>query len=164
MRSGGAERRVAVCRQCHRTCLANSSLRQQQQITADSNSAIGKHWLATWLSCSVLHQSCCIPSVMVEIRYAGVDRAAGYWGKLVRGSCWTLQNIYSRIQSQLVCTICYTFVMCTPATVCMCLLRSFWRLAGVPCVFHLRVSLRSRHDFQVWMMMTTTTTAGALSF
>jgi len=84
VRSGGAERRVAVCRQCHRTCLANSSLRQQQQqFAADSNSAIGKRWLATWLSCSMLRESSCIPSVMVENRYAGVDRAAGYWGKLV---------------------------------------------------------------------------------
>ena len=81
VRSGGVERRVAVCRQCHRTCLAKSNLRQQQQqqqFAADSNSAIGKHWLATWLSCSMLHESSCIPSVMVEYRYAGVDRAAGY--------------------------------------------------------------------------------------
>ena len=103
VRSGGVERRVAVCRQCHRTCLAKSNLRQQQQqqqFAADSNSAIGKHWLATWLSCSMLHESSCIPSVMVEYRYAGVDRAAGYWGKQVWGSCWTLKNIYSRIQSE----------------------------------------------------------------
>ena len=64
----------------------------------------------------------------------------------------------------LVCTICYTFVMCIPVTVCMCVLPSFWRLAGVTCVFHLRAGLKSRHDFQVWMRMMTTTTAGVLSF
>ena len=28
--------------------------------------------------------SCYIPNVMAEIRYAGIDRAAGYWGILVR--------------------------------------------------------------------------------
>jgi len=33
---------------------------------------------------------CHIPSVMFEVRYAGVDRAAGSLGKLVQGSCWTL--------------------------------------------------------------------------
>jgi hypothetical protein len=57
VRSGGAERRVSVCRQCHRTCLANRSLRheQQQQFAADSSNAIGKHWLVTWLSCNVLN-------------------------------------------------------------------------------------------------------------
>ena len=56
MRSGGAERRVAVCRQCHRTCLANRNLRQeQQQFTADNSNAIGKHWPVTWLSCNVLN-------------------------------------------------------------------------------------------------------------
>lgn len=34
-------------------------------------------------SCSLLC-SCYIPSVMAEIRYASIDRAAGYWGILVR--------------------------------------------------------------------------------
>jgi hypothetical protein len=36
--------------------------------------------------------SSCIPSVMIEVTYAGVDQAAGYWGKLVWGSCWTLKE------------------------------------------------------------------------
>jgi len=35
---------------------------------------------------------CYIPSVMAEIRYAGVDQAAGYCGKLVGGSCWALKD------------------------------------------------------------------------
>jgi len=30
-----------------------------------------------------LNSSTCMPSVMVEIRYAGVERAAGCWGNLV---------------------------------------------------------------------------------
>jgi len=33
-----------------------------------------------------------ILSVMAEIRYAGVDQVAGYCGKLVGGSCWTLKD------------------------------------------------------------------------
>ena len=47
VRSGGPEKRVLVCRQCHKTCLANSSFKQQQDATADNNNAIGRHWLIT---------------------------------------------------------------------------------------------------------------------
>jgi len=43
---------------------------------------------------------CCIPSVMVEVGYAGGDRAVGYWGETGTGSCWTLKNRYSRLQPQ----------------------------------------------------------------
>lgn len=35
---------------------------------------------------------CYILSVMAEIRYAGVDQAAGYCGKLVGGLSWTLKD------------------------------------------------------------------------
>ena len=31
-----------------------------------------------------IHLVCCIPSQVVEVRYAGVDRAAGYRGMLVQ--------------------------------------------------------------------------------
>jgi hypothetical protein len=41
---------------------------------------------------------------------------------------------------RLVCTICYTFFMCIPVTGCMCLLPSFWRLAGVTCLSSQSVS------------------------
>ena len=34
---------------------------------------------------------CYIVSVMAEMRYASVDYAAGYWGKLVWGSYWNLR-------------------------------------------------------------------------
>jgi len=37
---------------------------------------------------------------MAEIRYAGVNQVAGYYGKLVEGSCWTLKDWYSQLQSQ----------------------------------------------------------------
>ncbi|XP_033610256.1 uncharacterized protein LOC111871707 isoform X3 [Cryptotermes secundus] len=40
VRSGGLEKRVSVCRQCHKTCLSNSSL-MQQQVTADNNNGLG---------------------------------------------------------------------------------------------------------------------------
>jgi hypothetical protein len=38
------------------------------------------------------HQHCCIPSKMVEVRYAGVDRAAGYRGMLVQARAGHLRN------------------------------------------------------------------------
>lgn len=46
VRSGGPEKRVSVCRQCHRTCLARSSLKQQPT-AADNGIAIGRHCLVT---------------------------------------------------------------------------------------------------------------------
>jgi len=33
----------------------------------------------------------CIPSVMVEVRYAGVEQAAVYWGESGNGSCGHLR-------------------------------------------------------------------------
>jgi hypothetical protein len=37
-----------------------------------------------WRTVQPLTESCCIPSEMVLVRYAGVDRAAGYRGMLVQ--------------------------------------------------------------------------------
>jgi len=57
---------------------------------------------ATWTQCLQFYISfkstvmlCCIPSKMLEVRYAGGDRTAG------SGSCWTLKNWYSRLPTQL---------------------------------------------------------------
>jgi hypothetical protein len=51
VRSGGPEKRVSVCRQCHKTCFSNSSL-MQQQVTADNNSGLGKLlWHALQTTC-----------------------------------------------------------------------------------------------------------------
>jgi hypothetical protein len=45
--------------------------------------------------------ACCIPSVMDEVRYAGVDRAADLLRETGMRLVWTLKNSYLRIQLQL---------------------------------------------------------------
>ncbi|XP_069696401.1 uncharacterized protein PsGEF [Periplaneta americana] len=41
VRSGGPEKTVAVCRQCHKTCLANSNVTAQHQASIDNNNELG---------------------------------------------------------------------------------------------------------------------------
>jgi len=69
--------------------------------------------------------ACCIPRVMVEIRFAGVDRAASYRGKLV-WACWKL-----KANSHLACRAYAVPLPCRAHAA-----------KGLECVFHLIYTVR----------------------
>ena len=55
---------------------------------------------------------CCIPSKMLEVRYAGVDRAAGSRGMLVQARAGHLRIDIQVFQTQLLrCIICWFIIV-----------------------------------------------------